>query len=68
MTDNKFDWRKVQNWKFPFKNGIRSEAYKKSRDEFFEGHNGWWWGDGWWNGKHESSMERQRRYRERNAW
>ena len=34
------------------------------REMFDRAGNGWWWGDGVWNGKHESSMERQRRYRE----
>ena len=58
------DWR---NWEgresFTYQ-GLNDPQYIKDRDKMFEGNNGWWWGDGWWNGKHETPMEKMRRYRE----
>ena len=63
MSDiNRFDWKKVENWKYPYK-GINDPEYLEDRNKCFKGNNGWWWGDGWWNGYHESSMEKQREYR-----
>lgn len=61
---SKGDWKE---WiEYPYKgNAIYNPQYIKDRDEFFaKSGNGWWWGNGVWNGKHISSMERQRRYRE----
>jgi len=62
------DWK---DWvPYPYKNGkyacLSQPEYIRDRDELFKGHNGWWWGDGWWNGCDELPMIRQRKYR-RNA-
>ena len=56
-----------KNWKYPYKNGkyrcLNDSKYIKARDNFFEGHNGWWWGDGWWNGKDITRAEKTRKRR-----
>jgi len=53
---------KAVNWKFPYKT-VNDPKYIETRDKLFSEEHGWWWGDGWWNGKHETPMEIQRRYR-----
>ena len=60
------NWKETIDWVFPYKVHIFTDPqYIKDRDKLFaKNGSGWWWGDGVWNGKHESSMERQRRYRE----
>ena len=55
-------WNKLKK-EFPYKS-LNDPEYIKEREDFFSGHNGWWWGDGVWNGKHETPMQRQRRYRD----
>jgi len=55
------------DWKnkipYPFK-GLNDPKYIEARDKMFNGHNGWWWGRGWWsNVPPETPMELQRRYR-----
>ena len=62
------EWRLRLNWKYPYRDyglygALNDPQYIKDRDKLFEGNNGWWWGDGWWNGKTETPMELQRRYR-----
>jgi hypothetical protein len=56
------DWREWID-KYPYE-GIDDPKYIKDRDNFFKGNNGWWWGDGWWNGHTETPMEIQRKYRQ----
>jgi len=34
MTRNRYDWRKVKDWKFPYK-GLNDPQYIKDRDELF---------------------------------
>ena len=45
---NRFDWKKVIDWKFPFKTYTLSDPnYIKARDKLFDlNGNGWWWNDG----------------------
>lgn len=64
MSDiNRFDWKKVENWKYPYK-GLNDPEYLKDRDKMFEGHNGWWWEKGWWSDeKYETPMEYNQRKR-----
>ena len=67
---NRYDWKKVIDWQYPYRDyglygALEDPKYIKHREDLFNlNGNGWWWGDGWWNGKHETPMERQRRYRE----
>jgi len=60
---NRFDWKKVKDWKYPYKGHTLSDPkYIKDRTELFDiNGNGWWWKDGWWNGKDETSMEYNRK-------
>ena len=56
------DWREwIDN--YPYK-GIDDPEYIKDKFEFFKGNNGWWWGDGWWNGHTETPMEARKKYRQ----
>jgi len=45
---NRFDWKKVKDWKFPYKgNGLSDPNYIKHKAELFNlNGNGWWWNDG----------------------
>ena len=67
---NRFDWKKVKDWQYPYRDyglygAVVDPKYIKHREELFNlNGNGWWWGDGWWNGKHETPMEKMRRHRE----
>ena len=67
---NRYDWKKVKDWQYPYRDyglygALEDPKYIKNREELFNlNGNGWWWGDGWWNGKHETPSERMRRYRE----
>ena len=63
-------WELYKDWKYPYKNGkyrcLSDPKYIKDRDEFFaKNGNGWWWGDGWWNGHYDTVADRQRKYRDR---
>ena len=66
------DWK---DWvPYPYKNGkyacLSQPEYIRDRDKLFKGHNGWWWGDGWWSDiVPESPVEYHRRKRKerRNA-
>ena len=60
-----------KNWvPYPYK-GVNDPEYIKAREKLFEGHNGWWWGRGWWSDeKFETPMEyhaRKRRERAENG-
>tara|TARA_Y100000310_G_C20111071_1_gene547134 strand:- start:118 stop:321 length:204 start_codon:yes stop_codon:yes gene_type:complete len=61
---NETDWK--NSVPYPYKGrALSNPQYIKDKEETFaQNGNGWWWGKGWWNGHHESSMERQRKYRE----
>ena len=67
---NRYDWKKVKDWQYPYRDyglygAVVDPKYIKQREELFNlNGNGWWWGDGWWNGKHETPMEKMRRHRE----
>ena len=64
MVDNKYDWKKIKDWKYPYKgNTLSDPQYIKDREKLFKGYNGWWWGDGWWNGQTETPMVYHRRKR-----
>ena len=54
----------IKDYVYPYK-GLNDPAFIKRKHECFikNGH-GWWWGDGWWNGHTETSMERNKKYRE----
>ena len=60
---NRFDWKKVKDWKFPFRAHTLSDPnYINAKNELFDlNGNGWWWGNGWWNNKTETLMEYNRR-------
>ena len=66
---NETDWKKKKNWKYPYRNYglygcLNDPKYIKDRDDYFEGSNGWWWGNGWWSDvQKESPMEYSRRKR-----
>jgi len=51
------------NYVYPYR-GVNDPKYIKDKASFFLGHNGWYWGEGWWSDKPpETPMELQRRYR-----
>ena len=62
MIKNRYDWKKVLNWVFPYK-GLNDPKYIKDRHNLFHNHNGWWWGKGWWSGDFEMPTQRMKRYK-----
>ena len=63
------DWKKRLDWKFPYRDyglygTLTDPEYIKSKNKIFaKNGNGWWWGDGWWNGCDETPMAYHRRKR-----
>ena len=56
---NEGDWKNITP--YPYK-GVNAPEYIKARDKLFAGHNGWWWGRGWWSdGKYETLCEYNKR-------
>ena len=61
---NRFDWRKVKDWKFPFKGHTLSNPdYIKAKNELFSlNGNGWWCNDGTgWDMDKETPAQKIRR-------
>jgi len=61
------DRKTARHWKWPYAKGIntmlKDPKYIKHKEKLFKGHNGWWWGDGYWNGKTETIAEQNRKYK-----
>ena len=59
------DRKTAKHWKWPYAKGIntmlKDPKYIKHKNDLFKNHNGWWWGDGFWNGKTEIIADRTRR-------
>ena len=65
MVDNKYDWKKIKDWKYPYKgNTLSDPKYIKDREKLFKDYNGWWVNDGkGWAMDWESPMVYHRRKR-----
>tara|TARA_R100000664_G_scaffold8968_1_gene14784 strand:- start:10731 stop:11066 length:336 start_codon:yes stop_codon:yes gene_type:complete len=62
------DRKTARNWKWPYAKSIntmlKDPKYIKHRYELFNKHgNGWWWGDGYWNGKTKTISDQTRKYK-----
>ena len=52
----------AKDWVYPYK-GLDDPKYIEDREKLFNGYNGWWWGDGDWNGNYETIREQKERYK-----
>ena len=57
------DRKTARNWKWPYPKGIntmlKNAKYIKDKNKLFDKHgNGWWWGNGFWNGKTETMTDK----------
>ena len=57
------DRKTARNWKWPYAKGLhtmlRDPKYIKHKKELFNNNgNGWWWGNGFWNGKTETITDK----------
>tara|TARA_R100001594_G_C3836771_1_gene214776 strand:+ start:22 stop:357 length:336 start_codon:yes stop_codon:yes gene_type:complete len=64
----KLDRTTSKNWKWPYAKGLytmlKDPKYIKHKYELFNKHgNGWWWGDGYWNGKTQTIGDQTRKYK-----
>ena len=66
MVFNRYDWKKIKEWEFPYKgHALSNPQYLKDKAETFEkSGNGWWCNDGkGWTMYWESPMEYHKRKR-----
>ena len=61
------DRKPARHWKWPYPKGIntmlKNSKYIKDKNKLFDKHgNGWWWGDGYWNGKTHTLADQNKKY------